>query len=80
MSTTENTRRNLPGEKFRPMPTETKASIKTTELFFYLGAVLAVVTVTTARDLRQPPPRVRKPQLAPIQVRDDDETRERVSA
>ena len=43
MSTTENnTRRNLAGEQFRPMPTETKASIKTTELLFYLAAVLAV--------------------------------------
>ena len=30
MSTTENTRRNLNGEQFRPMPAETKASTKTT--------------------------------------------------
>jgi len=43
MSTTENTRRNLNGEQFRPMPAETKASTKTTELFVYLAAVLAVV-------------------------------------
>jgi hypothetical protein len=35
--------------------------------------------VGIARDLRQPPPRVRKPQPARIPVRDDDETRERVS-
>ena len=46
MSTTENIRRNLTGEQFRPMPTETKASIKTTELFFYLAAVLAVVVAS----------------------------------
>ena len=37
MSTSENIRRNQTGEQFYPMPTETKASIKTTELFVYLA-------------------------------------------
>ena len=37
MSTTENTRRNQTGEQFRPMRNETKALIKTTELFVYLA-------------------------------------------
>ena len=46
MSTTENTRRNLTAEQSRPMRTETKASIKTTELFVYLAAVLAVVVAS----------------------------------
>ena len=46
MSTTENSRRTQTGEQFHPMPTETKASTKTTELFFYLAAVLAVVVAS----------------------------------
>ena len=46
MSTSENIRRNQTGEQFHPMPTETKASVKTTELFFYLAAVLAVVAAS----------------------------------
>ena len=46
MSTSESVRRNQAGEQFHPMPTETKASIKTTELFFYLAAVLAVVAAS----------------------------------
>jgi hypothetical protein len=35
--------------------------------------------VGIARDLRQPPPRVRNPQVAPTPVSDDDQTREPVS-
>ena len=47
MSTTENnTRLNPTGEKYRPMPTETKASTKTTELIVYLAAVLAVAVAS----------------------------------
>jgi len=46
MSTSESIRRNQTDEQFHHMPTETKASIKTTELFFYLAAVLAIVAAS----------------------------------
>ena len=47
MTTTENnTRLNRSGEQYRPMPTETKASTKTTELIVYLAAVLAVIVTS----------------------------------
>ena len=47
MTTTENnTRLNRSGEGYGPLPTETKPSTKTTELVFYLAAVLAVVVAS----------------------------------
>ena len=47
------------------------------DVVYYMLKLLQFVGI--ARDLRQPPPRVRKPQLAPVPKSDDAETREPVS-
>jgi stearoyl-CoA desaturase (delta-9 desaturase) len=47
------------------------------DVVYYVLKLLQFVGI--ARDLRQPPPRVRKPQLAPVPQNDDVETREPAS-